>query len=67
VEEWTAHVVKVAGMLLSSNVNSWMTGINRNVEGKTVRRVLGYNGSAVKYRQKAEEVAAKGYPDFVFG
>ena len=66
VEEWTAHVVKVAAILLSSQVNSWQTGVNRNVEGKNVRRVLGYNGSAVKYRERAEAVAANGYREFAF-
>lgn len=66
VEAWTAEVIKIASMLLSSQVNSWETGINRNVEGKKVRRVLGYNGSAVN-TEKAEEVAAKGYQEFAFG
>ena len=67
VEAWTDHVIQVSLPLLSSQVNSWQTGINRNVEGKNVRRVLGYNGSAVHYRRKAEEVAANGYQEFRFG
>jgi cation diffusion facilitator CzcD-associated flavoprotein CzcO len=67
VDAWTSHVAEVASVLLSSNVNSWQTGVNQNVEGRQVRRVLGYNGSAVKYRQKAEEVAAEGYREFAFG
>lgn len=57
----------IASVLLSSKVNSWMTGINGNVEGKDVLRVLGYNGSAVKYWERAEEVAANGYREFAFG
>ncbi len=38
--------------------------LNRNIEGRDVLRVLGYYGSAVKYRRITEKVAAKGYPGF---
>jgi len=65
VDAWTQHVVEVASMLLSYNVDSWMTGVNRNIDGKTVRRVLGYTGSAVRYRRRAEAVAAGGYQEFI--
>jgi hypothetical protein len=40
--------------------------VNRNVEGRSVRRVLGYNGNAVNYRRVTAEVAAGGYREFVF-
>jgi hypothetical protein len=43
VVEWTETVIKAAEPLLSSKVDSWQTGVNRNVEGRSVRRVLGYN------------------------
>jgi hypothetical protein len=36
------------------------------VEGRSVRRVLGYNGNAVNYRRVTAEVAAGGYREFVF-
>ena len=52
--------------LLFSQVNSWQTGINRNVEGRDVRRVLGYYGGAVEYRRIIEDVAAKEYREFSF-
>jgi hypothetical protein len=52
--------------LLSSKVDSWQTGVNRNVEGRTVRRVLGYNGHGVNFRRKTDEVAKGGYEEFVF-
>jgi len=48
-------------------VDSWQTGVNRNVEGRHVRRVLGYNGHGIHFRQKAAEVAAHGYQEFRFG
>jgi cation diffusion facilitator CzcD-associated flavoprotein CzcO len=66
VSEWTETVIKAAEPLLSSQVDSWQTGVNRNVEGRSVRRVLGYNGNGVHFRQKAAEVATNGYPEFRF-
>jgi cation diffusion facilitator CzcD-associated flavoprotein CzcO len=66
VAEWTETVVKAAEPLLSSKVDSWQTGVNRNVEGRNVRRVLGYNGNGVHFRRKTEEVAVHGYQEFRF-
>jgi cation diffusion facilitator CzcD-associated flavoprotein CzcO len=65
-EDWTRHVEEAAAGLLFSQVNSWQTGVNRNVEGRDVRRTLGYYGGAVEYRRKAEAVAARGYREFAF-
>ena len=61
VKSWTDHVVALAEGMLSSEVDSWMTGINRNVEGKQVRTVARYNGSAPAYRERCDAVAADGY------
>ncbi len=66
VEAWTQTVIKAAEPLLSSKVDSWQTGVNRNVDGRTVRRVLGYNGNGVHYRRKTDEVAKGGYQQFSF-
>ncbi|HEY1931388.1 MAG TPA: NAD(P)/FAD-dependent oxidoreductase [Acetobacteraceae bacterium] len=66
VQEWTQMVIKAAEPLLSSKVDSWQTGVNRNVEGRTVRRVLGYNGNGVHFRRKTDEVAKGGYQEFAF-
>ncbi len=66
VAQWTQTVVKAAERLLSWKVDSWQTGVNRNVEGRTVRRVLGYNGNAVNYRRVTAEVADGGYREFAF-
>lgn len=66
VEDWTQTVIKAAERLLSSKVDSWQTGVNRNVDGRTVRRVLGYNGNGVFFRRKTDEVAAGGYQEFMF-
>src|SRR3954452_4172671 len=66
VDEWTETVIKAGEKLLSSKVDSWQTGVNRNVEGRNVRRVLGYNGHGVHFRRKTDEVAKGGYQEFAF-
>ncbi len=66
VEDWVRHVEEAAAGLLFSQVNSWQTGVNRNVEGRQVRRTLGYYGGAIRYRRRIEAVAAGGYQEFRF-
>jgi cation diffusion facilitator CzcD-associated flavoprotein CzcO len=66
VDNWTQTVIQAAEPLLSSKVDSWQTGVNRNVEGRTVRRVLGYNGNGVHFRRTTDEVAKGGYREFIF-
>ncbi|HUB46826.1 MAG TPA: NAD(P)/FAD-dependent oxidoreductase [Acetobacteraceae bacterium] len=66
VGEWTETVIKAGEKLLSSKVDSWQTGVNRNVEGRSVRRVLGYNGNGVHFRRLTDEVAKGGYKEFSF-
>jgi cation diffusion facilitator CzcD-associated flavoprotein CzcO len=63
VKTWTDHVKSIGEGLLSFEVNSWMTGVNSNVEGKQVRIVNRYAGSAPDYRAKCDAVAANGYKD----
>jgi cation diffusion facilitator CzcD-associated flavoprotein CzcO len=67
VDNWAEHVETAASRLLFSEVNSWQTGVNRNVEGRQVRRTLGYYGGAVKYRHITNKSAAGGYKEFSFG
>ncbi|MFI4998727.1 MAG: flavin-containing monooxygenase [Reyranellales bacterium] len=61
VKSWTDHVVALGEGLLSNEVDSWMTGINRNVDGKQTRTVARYSGSAPAYRARCDKVAADGY------
>jgi len=63
VTSWTDHVKALGAGLLSNEVNSWMTGINSNVEGKQTRIVARYSGSAPAYRAKCDEVAAQRYQE----
>src|SRR6202008_4638784 len=67
VDAWTDHVKALGVGLLSNEVDSWMTGINRNVEGKTRRIIARYSGSAPAYRARCDEVAAKGYDELRLG
>jgi cation diffusion facilitator CzcD-associated flavoprotein CzcO len=66
VEDWTQTVIKAGEKLLSSKVDSWQTGVNRNVEGRQIRRVLGYNGNGIHFRKLTDEVAKGGYKEFSF-
>jgi len=58
---WTDHVIAASEGLLFTEVDSWMTGINRNVEGKQVRRIMRYSGGHPKFRERCEAAAADGY------
>jgi hypothetical protein len=59
-------VIKAGEALLSFKVDSWQNGVNRNVDGRTVRRVLGYNGNGAHFRRTTDEVAKGGYQEFAF-
>jgi hypothetical protein len=63
--EWSHHIETLADGLLYAQIDSWATGINTNVEGRNVRRILQYQGGAPAYRAHCDEVAAKGYTGMV--
>ncbi len=67
VRSWTDHVKALGEGMLSNEVDSWMTGINSNIEGKQTRIVARYSGSAPDYRARCDEVAAKGYDELRLG
>ena len=54
-----------AERLLLMQVDSWMTGINRNVPGRQKRTFMAYAGGAPKYRETCDAVAANAYDGFV--
>jgi acetone monooxygenase (methyl acetate-forming) len=58
---WVAHHDETANATLIAKTTSWYLG--SNVPGKP-RRVLSYTGGVGTYRQKCNEVAAKGYAGF---
>jgi hypothetical protein len=51
--------------MLYAQIDSWATGINRNVEGRDQRRILQYQGGAPAYREKCDAVAAQGYAGMI--
>ena len=56
------EVVKAASVgLLSNEVDSWMTGVNSNVDGKTTRRLARFSGTGPDFRARSDAVAAGGY------
>lgn len=60
-DAWVAHHDAIANATLIAKTTSWYVG--SNVDGKP-RRVLSYTGGVGTYRQKCDEVAAKGYEGF---
>ncbi|KAJ5638502.1 hypothetical protein N7528_000892 [Penicillium herquei] len=65
VLKWTEHVHNCATGLLANEVDSWMTGINKNLAHKQKRIIARYQGSAPGYRERAEDVASRNYVDLV--
>jgi cation diffusion facilitator CzcD-associated flavoprotein CzcO len=63
VKSWTDHVKSLGVGLLSNEIDSWMTGINRNVEGKTTRIIARYSGSAPAFRARCDAVASDDYKE----
>ena len=59
--EWTGFVAEKGKGLLSNEVDSWMTGVNMNVEGKQTRILARYSGTAPEYRAWCDGIAASGY------
>lgn len=65
MEEWTEHVHQCGEGLLANEVDSWMTGVNKNLAHKQKRSMTRYNGPAPGYRKRCDEVKGRGYTDFV--
>lgn len=63
VDEWTEHVFDCAKGLLANEIDSWMTGVNKNVKTKQKRIVARYNGPAPGYRKRALDVSGRHYED----
>jgi cation diffusion facilitator CzcD-associated flavoprotein CzcO len=63
VAAWTENVRAAGEGLLTNDIDSWMTGVNSNVDGKQVRTLARYSGSAPAYRAWCDAVAAGGYQE----
>jgi len=67
VREWTDQVMALGQGLLANEIGSWMTGVNRNVEGKQTPRIMRYSGGHPAYREHCDAVAAAGYRHLALG
>ncbi|KAF2463895.1 FAD/NAD(P)-binding domain-containing protein [Lindgomyces ingoldianus] len=63
VRAWTEHVHDCAKGLLATEIDSWMTGVNKNLKHKQKRTIARYNGPAPGYRKRCDEVKAREYSD----
>jgi cyclohexanone monooxygenase len=61
--QWTEHVAELANASLLPTANSWYLGAN--IPGKP-RVFMPYLGGVGPYRQKCDDIAAKGYEGFTF-
>ena len=63
VASWHEYVLEQGEGLLTNQVDSWMTGINSNLEGRQKRIIAIYRGSQLSYRMRCNEVAENGYTE----
>ena len=63
VDSWYQYVLEQGEGLLSNQVDSWMTGINSNLEGRQKRIIARYSGSQHSYRKRCNEVVESGYAE----
>jgi cation diffusion facilitator CzcD-associated flavoprotein CzcO len=60
---WHDYVLEQGEDLLLTQVDSWFTGINSNIEGRQTRITAIYRGSMQSFRSRCEEVAQNGYKE----
>ncbi|OBT43647.1 hypothetical protein VE00_05245 [Pseudogymnoascus sp. WSF 3629] len=63
MDQWGDHVNDCAVGLLANEVDSWMTGVNKNLSHKQKRSIARYNGPAPGYRKRCDDVASRKYSD----
>src|SRR5712671_3972115 len=61
VADWTDYVLELGQGQLMNEIESWMTGVNKNVEGKQKARIMRYSGGHPASREHCDAVAADGY------
>ena len=63
VASWYSYVLDQGEGLLANQVDSWMTGINSNIQGRQNRIIARYSGSRHSYRKRCNEVAENNYTE----
>ena len=63
VASWYQHVLEQGEGLLANQIDSWMTGVNSNLDGRQKRIIARYSGTQTSYRQRCNEVVESGYAE----
>ena len=63
VAGWYRHVLEEGEGLLANQIDSWMTGVNSNLDGRQKRIVARYSGTQSTFRKRCREVADSGYAE----
>ena len=64
---WTAEVLAVGAESPFMKVNSWLSGVNTNVESRQERVFQVYAGGAPAYREHCDRETENQYTGFKFG
>ena len=65
-EGWNDLCVHELARGLIGKVNSWFTGVNKNVEGAQKREVLFYAGGNPEFKALCKEIQADNWRGFLF-
>jgi DNA/RNA-binding domain of Phe-tRNA-synthetase-like protein len=63
-KKWTEEVVALGEQSPFMRVNSWLSGINSNVQSKQKRVFQVYAGGAPAYREHCQSEVVNGYAGF---
>lgn len=66
VQGWTEHVFKCSEGSLINEIDSWITGVNKNVKGRSERTVVRYTGHMHEYKRRCESCKSAGWEGFNF-
>lgn len=65
-EEWNTLCEDLLGHGLLGTVNSWFTGVNKNVAGAQKREVLFYAGGNPQFKQLCKDIQNENWRGFLF-
>jgi len=63
VASWYKHVLEQGEGLLANQIDSWMTGVNNNLDGREKRILARYSGTQSSFRKRCNQVVASGYTE----
>ncbi len=63
-DQWTDWLLETGEALLATKTDSWFTGVNVNLPGRTKRRMLLYTGGQQYYHEYCAEVVGNDYRGF---